>query len=307
MGDQVKLITLAAAVAASLLSSAAGAAGDSPQQAVASDIFYSSDAEHTEVLKLGFDLDWLWNGPEDREGLRLERDSYKPLGGREKRFDRAYLDAAGPAGRWKWVASAGTDGHTIVGSADVHNDQSFRQEYFLERDIVETPIGVRHRIYYTFGGASLDVPADPANIFTVFAGLQAFTGGNLRTHLRANFVHVIAADWGLTAQVRTRYFRDSDPHQFDYYSPRWYAEVLPVLQVRRFVGGWQLLAAAGYGAQRDSDSRWRASRYFNARFTSPAFRKDWAATGGILYSNTPVSSGFTYRYLQFNLGLTKAF
>lgn len=30
-------------------------------------------------------------------------------------------------------------------------------------------------------------------------------------------------------------------------------------------------------------------------------------TGGLLYTNTPVSTGFTYRYLQFNLGLTKAF
>lgn len=151
------------------------------------------------------------------------------------------------------------------------------------------------------------MPADPDNIFTVFAGLQAFTGGNVRTHLRANFVHVLKSDWGLSAQVRTRYFYSSNPHQFDYYSPRWYAEVLPVLQVRRFVDGWQLLGAAGYGVQRDSSRGWHASRYLNARFTSPAFQKDWAVTGGVLYSNTPVSTGYTYRYLQFNLGLTKAF
>ena len=109
------------------------------------------------------------------------------------------------------------------------------------------------------------------------------------------------------AQLRTRYFRSSDPGQFDYYSPRWYAEVLPVIQVRRFVGGWQLLGAAGYGAQRDSGSGWRSSRYLNGRITSPAFQKDWAVSGGILYTNTPVSTGFTYRYLQFNIGLTKAF
>jgi hypothetical protein len=82
---------------------------------------------------------------------------------------------------------------------------------------------------------------------------------------------------------------------------------LPVVQVRRFVGGWRLLGAGGYGAQRDSESRWRSSRYFNARFASPASQNGWALTGAILHTNTPVSTGFTYRYSQFNLGATKAF
>jgi hypothetical protein len=80
-----------------------------------------------------------------------------------------------------------------------------------------------------------------------------------------------------------------------------------VLQVRRFIGGWQLLGAAGLGAQRDSERGWRSSRYLNARVTSPAFRRDWAVNANFLYSNTPVGTGFTYSYVQFNLGLTRAF
>lgn len=274
--------------------------------AVGADLFYSSDAEDTEVMKAGINFD-VRRGPDRYWGLRVERARFEPLGQKGRTMERAYLRVADTAGRWTWKATVGTDGHTLLGSASVHDDRRFRKEFFVEREIVETPLGLSRGIYYTFAGAAIDLPADDRNVFTLFAGAQAFTGDNVRTHLRANYVHVVKPEWGLSAQLRTRYFRSSEPGEFDYYSPRWYAEVLPVLQVRRFVGGWQLLGAAGYGAQRDSGSRWRSSRYLNARFTSPAFQKDWALTGGLLYTNTPVSTGFTYRYLQLNLGVTKAF
>jgi hypothetical protein len=78
-----------------------------------------------------------------------------------------------------------------------------------------------------------------------------------------------------------------------------------VVQMRRFVGGWQLLGAAGYGRQRDADSGWHSSRYLNARVSSPAFQKKWAFNVQATYSNTPVSSGLVYRYTQFSLGLNR--
>jgi hypothetical protein len=135
----------------------------------------------------------------------------------------------------------------------------FRKELFVEREIVETPLGISRGIYYTFAGAAIDLPADDRNIFTAFAGIQDFTGDNVRFHVRGSYVHVVKPEWGLSAQLRGRYFRSTAPGEFDYFSPRWYAEVLPVLQMRRFVSGWQLLGAAGYGAQRDSASKWRSS------------------------------------------------
>jgi len=168
-------------------------------------------------------------------------------------------------------------------------------------------MGVSRGMYYTFAGAALDLPVDDRNVFTAFAGVQEFTGDNMRLHLRGNYIHVVKPEWGLSAQLRTRYFHSTEPAEYDYYSPRWYAQVLPVLQVRRFTGGWQLLGAAGLGIQRDSTRGWRSSRFFNARVTSPAFRRDWALYASFLYSNTPVTTGFTYRYVQFSLGLTKAF
>ena len=270
------------------------------------EVFYSSDAEETEVLKTAIAFDLAYAGPTKRFGVAVERARYRPLGQDSKTMARVFLRAAERVGDWKWNASVGTDGDTLIGSATVHDEARFRKELFVERDIVETPLGIERGLYYTFAGAAIDLPADDRNVLTLIGGLQAFTGDNVRTHLRATYVHVVKPEWGLSAQLRTRYFRSSEPGEYDYYSPRWYAEVLPVVQVRRFIGGWQLLGAAGYGAQRDSDSKWRSSRLLNARFTSPPFRKDWALTGSLLYTNTPVGTGFTYRYLQATLGLTKA-
>jgi hypothetical protein len=118
---------------------------------------------------------------------------------------------------------------------------------------------------------------------------------------------MLKPEWGLSAQLRCRYFASTHPREFDYFSPRWYAEVLPVIQMRRFVDGWQLLGALGYGAQRDSESKWRRSRFVNARFTSPGFQKGWALTGNVTYTSTPVATGNTYGYFQVNMGVSKAF
>jgi hypothetical protein len=288
-----------------LVLAAAAALGSSP--AVGADLFYSSDADDTEIVKAGVNFDLAYAGPDNHWGIRLERARFTPLGQRGRTMERAYLRGADSLGAWKWNATVGTDGRTLVGSASIHDESRFRKEVFVEREILETPEGLTHRIYYTFAGAALDLPADDRNVLTVVAGVQPFTGGNVRTHLRGTFLHVVKPDWGLSVQLRSRYFHSSAPHQFDYYSPRWYAEILPVIQVRRFISGWQLLGAAGYGAQRDSDSHWRSSRYFNARVTSPASKAGWAVNGAFLMTNTPVSTGYTYRYTQFTMGLTKAF
>lgn len=271
------------------------------------DVSYSFDADDTEVLKLGANFDLRYASPESYVGVRVERVRFNPIGQGWQQSERAYLRVADTLGDWKLNVRAGSDGQTLLGAATIHNEARFRQEYFVEREIVETPQGLARGIYYTFAGAAIDLPFDDRNQLTLVGGVQDFTGDNVRTHARATFVHVLKSAWGLSAQLRTRYFRNSDPREFDYYSPRWHAEILPVLQLRRFVGGWRYAAAAGLGQQRDSESGWRASRYLNLQATSPANDRDWAFNAGLTYSNTPVASGITYSYFQMNFGVTKAF
>jgi hypothetical protein len=289
-----------------MLAAAPANAQDSFDHAIGTDLFASTDAEDTSVIKAGLNLDLNYDDPEHYAGVRLERAWFKPSGQKWRDRNRIYVRAAGSAGDWKWTVNAGTDGDTAIGSASIHDESRFRKEFFVEREILETPQGLSRGIYYTFAGAAIDLPADDRNLVTLFAGLQEFTGDNFRTHVRANFVHVLKPEAGLSLQLRTRYFHDSDPHEFDYYSPRWYAQAVPVLQLRRFSHGWRYLVAAGVGVQRDSDSGWRRSSYFNAQVTSPP-KSGWSGTAAVVFTETPSVTGRSYDYLQFTLGLRRAF
>ncbi|HEX8526388.1 hypothetical protein [Allosphingosinicella sp.] len=281
-----------------------------PRPAAGGEFFYSADSDGTEVARAAIDFDLSRVDRNRYLGVSVERARFNPGARGWQSSDRVYLRAADRIGDWQLRARVGTDGHTLIGSASVNDEARIRKEFFVERDIVETRMGLDRGIYSTFAGAAVDLPADDRNVFTALAGVQAFTGDNVRLHLRGSYVHVLKPEWGLSAQLRGRYFQSSVPGEFDYYSPRWYAEVLPVLQMRRFVGGWELLGAAGLGMQRDSASDWRSSRYAHARFRSPLRSSGWDLNGAFAYTNTPSlagTSGSGYSYVQFNLGVSKRF
>ena len=282
---------------------------DAAGPALGTEVFISSDSDETTVWRLATDLD-LRNAPDgSRLGVRYERAWYDPLGQGTQGRDRFFLQAADGSGNVEWSARVGTDGDTIIGSASVNDNARFRKEAFIERDIVETPLGLERGIYSTFVGAAIDLPADENNIFTVLGGVQEFTGENMRFHLRGNYVHVVDKEVGLSAQLRTRYFHSTEPGEFDYFSPEDYVEILPVLQLRRFTGGWQLLAAGGIGAQKSTGTRWRQANFAQVRFVSPR-RGPWSISGEAIYTQTPGNSavvGSDYDYFQARFSLLRRF
>lgn len=313
MGKELSCVSAVAALLAA--SPAAGQseppapAGSVAKPAIGTEFFYSSDADHTEVVRAALDADLGNAGPDRYLGVRVEKARYNPAGSGWEGRERVYLRAADRLGRWQLHAKVGTDGDTVIGAVSVNDDSRFRKEAFVERDIVETRAGLDRGIYSTFVGAAIDLPVDDRNMFTALVGVQAFTGDNVRLHLRGSYSHVVKPDWGLSVQLRGRYFESSHPRQFDYYSPDWYAEALPIVQMRRFIGSWELVGAAGYGMQRDSDSDWRASRYLHARFRSP-LASAWSVNGAVTYTNTPSATGVSndgYSYVQFTLGLSRRF
>lgn len=279
--------------------------------AVGTALFYSTDSDDSTTMRAAIDFDLRHESDQKRLGFRLEQAWYDPVDSGTRKRERAFVRWADGNDRWKWSTMVGTDGHTVIGTASIHDEARFRKELFVERDVIETRRGLDERLYATFGGAAIDLPAGERTTFTVLAGLQEFTGDNVRLHARANAVHVVDPDLGLSAQLRTRWFRNSDPREFDYYSPRWYAQVLPVLQVRRFVDGWELVGAGGIGAQRDSDSEWGQARFAQVRVNSPSgSANDLVVRGELTYTNAPATSAVSgpgYSYFQAALGLTKRF
>lgn len=280
-------------------------AGQGFQHSISTDVFASTDADSTDVYRAGVNFDLRYKSDEQLLGVRYEEALYKPLGQRTRARERAFVRYADKSGNWGWSSQIGTDGHTVLGSASIHNNAKYRQEYFVERDIVETVRGVDEGIYFTFFGTALDVPIDENNGLTLVGGVQEFTGKNVRLHARGTFTHSIKSDWGLSFQLRSRYYHSTRPREFDYYSPRYYLQVLPVLQMRRYSGGWRYMVAAGLGGQRDAVTDWTQSRFAAAEVTSP-LRRGWFVRAAAQYSNTPLRTGI-YDYGQITLALGKRF
>ena len=302
------MIRYAALSALALAAPAIAGESARPRHAVSADISYSSDADRTDILHLGLNLDPVYHGRDDYLGLRVEHIDYRPSGGRKVREQLVSLRAAGAiGGGFTGRAQVGTDGHDLLGNASVNDEGPWRKEVFIERDKVETRIGVTRPILYTFVGAALDVPLARHTQATFLGGVQKFTGRNVRTHARATLIQVLKEDAGLSAQLRARWSHNSVPREYDYFSPRQHVELLPVLQVRRFRGGWQYVLAGGYGAQHDTGTDWRALRYINARVSSPPGKRGFMMAADLTYSNTPVGTGNTYDYVRASLSVGSAF
>lgn len=277
--------------------------------AVGTEISIADDSDETTVTRVAIDLDLRTDGDAKRFGVRLENVWYELLGAPTEQRQRVFLQAGDKAEGWTWAARVGTDGDNVIGSASVYDDSRFRKELFIERDIVETPLGLQRRLYSTFGGAAIDLPLNERNTLTVLGGLQEFSGDNERLHLRANYVYVVSQKVGLSAQLRGRYFHNTEPREFDYFSPRNFVQAMPVVQIRRFVNGWQLLAVGGIGAQRFTASQWQQANHAELSARSPQ-RGPWRAGAQLVYSNTPGSNALQsdeYTYIQGRATLSRSF
>jgi hypothetical protein len=280
--------------------------GASPAAGV--ELFASIDSDDTDVVKLlGRGLIHA-DGPDRYLGVAVERVWFSPQGQHTRKDNRFYIDLADKAGdKWLWKARLGTDGHTWLGSVNARA-KDWSKEFFLEREIVETPRGVDEGVYYTFLGASVDLPASDRDVFTATAGVQEFTGKNERLHVRGSYVRVLDSKLGLSAQLRARYFHSTAPGEFDYYSPKDFVQVLPVLQMRRFTStGWMLLGAVGYGTQHSTGDSWQAARLADFRVESPRGARNSRLFAQVQYSNNSLTGAGNYDYVMGRFGLTAGF
>ncbi len=279
------------------------------QSAAGLELWSSTDSDKTDVVKVLGRALWNFEGGDEFQGIAIERAWFRPQGGRARKQDRIYLELADDlAGKWLWRTRLGTDGDTVIGSATLRASD-WSKEFFIEREIVETPRGIDEGIYYTFVGASFDFPASEQDVFNGMFGIQEFTGTNERLHIRGSYVHVLKPEIGLSAQLRGRFFHSTSPGEFDYYSPSNFVQLLPVVQMRRFDGdGWMYLVALGYGAQKATGSQWQDARLADVRIESPASLRKLQAFGQLQYTNSSLSGAAgDYHYVMARAGLTVGF
>ena len=314
MGDKVKrmrihFIAAIISVCAALMPFAADAAPASAEEetapAAGSELWVTSDSDHTDVVKLLGRALWDFEGRDKYQGIAVERAWFRPQGQHSRKQIRVYVDFADHLGEDWWQARVGTNGHTILGSGSLRTSD-WSKELFVEREVVETPRGLDHGIYYTFAGGSMDLRVGPKDLFNVMAGTQEFTGRNVRLQLRGSYIHVLKPELGLSIQLRSRYFHSTVPNEFDYFSPRNFMQIVPVLQLRRFSSnGWMYLAAIGYGAQKASANSWQAARLADLRLESPIHSRKFQAFAQVQYSNNSLTAGTgAYYFVLGRLGLT---
>ena len=121
-------------------------------------------------------------------------------------------------------------------------------ELLASSDLVETHRAIEDATAYTFGGVSVE--QDLSKRFTAIglAGVQRFTDGNERVHLRGRLIWLLVPEQGISAQLRWRQFRSD---QLDvgnaYFNPERYREWQAALAMRKRYAGfvWSATVAAG--------------------------------------------------------------
>ena len=283
-----------------------------PHQAAGFDIFGSSDADNFKVLKTGISYFPEYESTQQYLGARFEHFLFSSSTGGSGHAERGFLNFADSLGSWNYGGTVGTDGQTILGSGSIFTQGMFdkasiRQEYFLNRDLIETPMGFNRGLYFTYMGGSYDIPLDDRNTVTALIGSQVFSGKNYRLIARSNYIYVVDPDWGLSVQFRAKYFWDSLPREFDYFSPRWYMEGVPTVQIRRFYQRWQFVVAAGYGVRRNNGAPWQGAGLAQVSVISPRFGSNWVIDASFLYSDQPIVQSNTYSYEQATVSLIRRF
>lgn len=297
------MMTAALALAAAAPAAVAQASPDDDAQAVRTDVWVGSDADGNEARKIALGWDVSHRDIEHWWGVKVEHARFSGRGWHDGQ-DRLFLGGSGDAGSgWRWEGEAGTNGDDLIGRASVHSRDARRKEFFVERDVLETRNGVARGWVQTFAGATIDVPMGDRWSASGVAGVQDFgVGDNLRTHLRGNLVFAALPEQGVSLQVRTRYYRNSEPREADYYSPRWYGEALGVLGWRRHVGGYQYIARAGVGRQRSAGDTSKRARMLEVGIETPRWKDAWLRFDAG-YTDTPVltdtgTDSYSYRYAR---------
>lgn len=269
-------------------------------QGVAWDSWSGSDSEGTATHRLGATWQVERRDAAHWWGLNGEHARYR---GSDWRVDetRLFVRGAGGGERWRWSGRLGSNGETWIGDATLYSTRAARSEFFIERDRLDTRNGALQGRYQTFAGAAQDWPVHPRVTLAGVAGLQDFTGGNRRTHLRGTASFTLSDELGIATQLRTRWFKDSAPERADYFAPGEYSEVLGTLVLTRRVQGLRARVVLGAGERQVRGGGREPARLAEGLLETPEWREGLRFRLRIGYSDAPqaaaVGPGYRYRYV----------
>ena len=181
---------------------------------------------------------------------------------------------------------------------------STKAELILNRDRVETQNSLNNGIYYTMGAASVEQQMLERLTAIAMVGNMYFSDTNTRPLVRAKLIYDLVPDYGLTAQLRYRQYRDTNttvPN--NYFNPDHYTETMIAFGARKRISGWMLSGTAGVGRQKVSQDPSTTTQLYEFAATSPVAsnsyyfktRAGYGKSAGFLGPN------YFYRYVMEEL------
>lgn len=220
------------------------------------------------------------------------------LGGTVRNVERA--TGAGLAATAGLSEAGGRVRAVLDGSYNLRLTPGAGVEFIAQRDFVETRAGIDAGATSSFAAAALDYAATDRLTLIGLAGVQYYSDDNRRDHLRGRLIYSVLPEEGLSVQLRARGYDSTRPGGTLYFNPDTYREADAGLRLRRSLGEWRVLAAAGAGREKFDGPR-QPVGYFEAR-AERSFASNISILLTYAYDRSSASdnaAGASYRWQYF--------
>ena len=306
-----RLTSIAAPALALACAWPALSAAEGLKPAAGGGFYYSTDSEDFSSRRLSVDGMALYQHLDNKLGLRYTDYTFSRPGwstrGEQLRlvanqFDRKTLDG--------WSIESGL---FRAANKDLWTlDATWRKtlapgrsyEVFANRDFVETATALTNGVSYDFLGASVDYQLAPKWTTVGMAGIQNFSDGNQRRHLRGRLIFQPSLDIGLTTQLRYRWYDSSKTNVGGaYFNPSSYDEVMLAVGWRHRVNDWRTALTGGLGRQRIDGNSPTTTRLAEATAERQMSGYALRMRAGYLHSASLASSdpNYWYRYVAMDV------
>jgi hypothetical protein len=173
-------------------------------------------------------------------------------------------------------------------------------EVFVARDRIETQNALNNGIYYTFPGASIEQQIIKRLTAIAMVGTMYISDTNTRPTVKAKLIYDLIPEYGVTAQLRYRQYRDTNTSvPNNYFNPSTYNETMIAFGMRKRISGWVVSGTAGVGRQNISQDPTTTTQLYELGITSPVNSNDYYFKTRMGYGKSAGFLGPNYFYRYF--------
>jgi len=273
---------------------------DDLTQTVTPSIFYSTDSDNFDVIKVGSAYAKEYE-KDKTHGVKYENAKYKQDSWSETidavsyTFTNKYADNSSSFG------NIGIDTNSqLIGGAEYEHplNANFTTNVFVERQIVDSKQYIIDETYYNMVGGVISYDSLERFSAAFVLADQYIEDGNNRIHFRSRFSYTLLPEEGIHAHFVTKHFTSSEPTQGDYFNPENYDRYMVGLSKRRWFNDGSMFNIGAYVGPEYVDGISSTVQWYEMQYTKP-LDKQWslnASAGALVNSNS-----YDYRHITFSI------